>query len=128
MIRVSQREAKRMGLSDSRKTSRATAELTDRIVEQVELAGLPRPEREYRFDTGGRKWRFDLAWVGRMVAVECHGATWSAGRHTTGGGFEKDREKMNAAALQGWLVLEVTDRHIRNGMAIEWIEMALSRR
>ena len=53
-----------------------------------------------------RKWRFDLAWPAAMVAVEIHGSVWARGRHTRGGGFIRDREKINAAGILGWCVLE----------------------
>ena len=66
---------------------------------------LPDPVREYRFDEK-RKWRLDLAFPDVLVAVELHGATYARGRHTRGGGFAKDREKMNAAQVAGWIVLE----------------------
>jgi len=67
---------------------------------------LPNPETEYRFHPV-RRWRLDLAWPRYKVGVECHGQIWRSGRHTRGGGFKNDREKMNEAALHGWLVLEL---------------------
>lgn len=65
-------------------------------------AGLPAPVREFRFDAV-RRWRFDLAWPGARVAVELDGGEWlpHGGRHNT----DADREKLNAAAAQGWRVL-----------------------
>ena len=95
---------------------------------------LPAPEREYRFHPV-RRWRLDLAWTGEivrrestsadgcsdmkywldivpLVAVECHGGTYSGGRHTRGKGFENDREKMNEAQLAGFIVLEFTSQQI----------------
>jgi len=38
--------------------------------------------------------------------VELHGGTWTGGRHVRGDGFADDREKVNAAQLAGWTVLE----------------------
>ena len=72
--------------------------------------GVPVPEREYRFHPK-RKWLFDLAWPDVKLAIECHGNVWS-GRHTRGLGFTRDREKMNAATIAGWTVLELTSGHI----------------
>lgn len=66
---------------------------------------LPDPETEYRFHPV-RRWRLDISFPEYKVAVECHGGIWRGGRHTRGGGFKNDREKMNEAALLGWLVLE----------------------
>jgi hypothetical protein len=38
----------------------------------LEVRGLPRPEREWKFDAK-RRWRFDYAWFERMVALEVEG-------------------------------------------------------
>ena len=74
----------------------------------VVMFGLPEPVAEYRFHPE-RRWRFDYAWpeLG-AVAVELEGGTWVQGRHTRGGGFEKDCIKYNAAVLLGWRVLRFT--------------------
>ena len=65
-------------------------------------ADLPRGEREYRFHSV-RRWRFDWAWPAKRLAVEIDGGQWSprGGRHNS----DKDREKMNAAAVDGWRVV-----------------------
>lgn len=57
--------------------------------------------------------------------MEVQGATYSAGRHTRGAGYARDREKMNLAQLAGWRVLEVTPEQIRSGRAREWVALAL---
>jgi hypothetical protein len=70
---------------------------------------LPAPAREERFhDT--RRWRFDLAFVGALVAVECDGGQFVAGggRHNT----DADREKLNHAAALGWRVLRFSPQQI----------------
>lgn len=85
---------------------------------------LPEPEREYRFHTK-RRWRFDLAYPVKMLAVEIEGGVWSGGRHTTGAGFSADCEKYNEASLLGWRIIRVTGDHIENGAAIDWIRRAL---
>lgn len=80
---------------------------------------------EYRH---GRAWRFDFAWPAEKVAVECDGGTRTGGRHVRPLGFEKDAEKLNAAAIQGWLVLRFTQRAITSGQALHDIESALKER
>ena len=86
--------------------------------------GLPAPEREHKFHPT-RRWRFDFAWPDKGVAVEVDGGTWGAkSRHTTGAGYEKDCEKLNAAALGGWLVLRYTTTMIQAG-AVNAIAEAL---
>jgi hypothetical protein len=73
----------------------------------LEVRGLPRPEREWKFEAK-RRWRFDYAWPERMVALEVEGGVWTGGRHTRGAGFLKDLEKYNRAAVLGWRLLRVT--------------------
>jgi len=73
----------------------------------LEVRGLPRPEREWKFDAK-RRWRFDYAWAQQMIALEVEGGVWTGGRHTRGAGFLKDIEKYNRAAALGWRLLRVT--------------------
>lgn len=73
--------------------------------------GGPKLEREHAFETG-RKWRFDFAHPETNIAIEIEGGIWSKGRHVTPGGFIKDCEKYNTAALRGWLVFRLTDKQI----------------
>lgn len=89
-------------------------------------AGLPKPEREYRFDAV-RRFRFDFAWPAHAVAAEVDGATWTGGRHVRGSGVERDSEKYSLAAVQGWKVIRVTGRMVKNGEALAFIEAALKR-
>lgn len=69
-------------------------------------AGLPAPVFEYRFHPV-RRWRFDVAWPDRMVALEIEGGVFTGGRHTRGKGYSADMEKYNEAAARGWTVLRV---------------------
>jgi very-short-patch-repair endonuclease len=94
----------------------------ENILEQhIQLSGLPKPAREYRFHPK-RRWRFDFAWQLWKVAVEVDGGIYSRGRHVRGSGFERDIEKRNAAVLAGWRVLHFTSRHIKSGIAVKTIE------
>lgn len=69
---------------------------------------LPDPDTEYQFHPD-RKWRFDFAWPDKKLAVEINGGQWQQGRHTRAGkGYENDLEKMNAAQLAGYTVLQFT--------------------
>ena len=77
------------------------------LLRALEVRGLPRPEREWKFDAK-RRWRFDYAWPERMIALEVEGGVWTGGRHTRGAGFVKDIEKYNRAAVLGWRLLRVT--------------------
>lgn len=118
-----------------------------RLLEQIQLVGLPTPRKEYSFHPE-RRWRFDVAWVSIRLAVEvdggihgrpvtCHncGQTvkrrlkngrWmvvrEGGRHNTGSGFEADAEKLNEAVMHGWAVLRATSKSIEDGSAVRLIE------
>jgi very-short-patch-repair endonuclease len=74
-----------------------------------------KPIREYEFFPG-RRWRFDFAFVenGKKIAVEIEGR----GRHQSFGGFDKDCEKYNTAAIMGWFVLRYTPEMVMRGDAI----------
>lgn len=78
--------------------------------------GGPELEAEYRFHPA-RRWRFDLAHPAARVAIELDGGTWVRGRHTSGLGFSKDCEKLNAAARLGWLVFRFTVDMLRKDPA-----------
>lgn len=91
------------------------------LAAQIEDAGLPTPEREYRFDSK-RRWRFDFCFVAQKLAVECEGGIHSRGRHVRAAGFEADCEKYNAAAMLGYRVLRFTASQIESGEAIRAIK------
>lgn len=86
-------------------------------------------ETEFRF-APPRRWRFDWAipHPDYRIAVEYHGGIFAGGRHTRGLGFQADREKMNQAAIDGWIVLEITEEMVRSGKAHQMIEQAIESR
>ena len=92
------------------------------LAAQLETAGLPRPEREWRFHET-RRWRFDFSFphMRPPLAIEVEGGVWSRGRHVRGKGFEGDLEKYNAATLLGWRILRFTGDQVRDGRAIATI-------
>lgn len=92
---------------------------------QLRALKLPAPEREYRF-APPRRWRFDLCYPDRALAIECEGGTWSGGRHTRGAGYAKDLEKYNQAVVMGWRVLRYTTDQIVSGAAVAQIAEALA--
>lgn len=85
------------------------------------------PVREFVIAETGRKWRYDIAFPEKKVAVEVHGGVWSDGRHTRGKGFIEDRQKMNAAQMAGWRCLEFTTDCLdkRLGAVVDQIKEAL---
>ena len=73
--------------------------------------------REHRFCE--RKFRFDFAFVDEKIAIECDGGTHLIktksgqlvpGRHSS----DKDYEKRNIAAINGWKMLAFTSKQIKN--------------
>lgn len=91
---------------------------------QIKVAGLPRPDLEVRFHPV-RRWRFDLAWADRKVAIEIDGGGFVLGRHSRGKGMEADCEKYCEAMVLGWRVLRVTPRQVQTGQALKWIQQVL---
>jgi very-short-patch-repair endonuclease len=79
---------------------------------------------EHRFHPQ-RKWRFDVALPAEKLAIEIDGGTWIGGRHTSGAGYEKDCEKLNAAVIEGWRVLRFTSGMVRDGRAMNAINKAM---
>lgn len=84
------------------------------FVALMEEWGIPSFCSEYKF-WKDRNWKFDYAFPEFKVAVEFEGGSWTGGRHTTGTGFQKDAEKYNHAASEGWLVLRATTTVIMTG-------------
>ena len=115
-------------------TAPRASEAEELFLFHVKMAALPLPVREHRFSQTGRKWRFDFAWLERKLAVEIEGLTHATvdqqgkkrlGRHQTIKGFTGDCEKYNQAALEGWMVLHFTPRHVKNGYAMITLKNAL---
>lgn len=91
---------------------------------QIRAAGLSPPVPQMR-PIAGRKFRADFGWPGARLLVEVQGGIWTLGRHNRGSGYEQDCARLNELTLAGWRVLYVTERHIREGDALRWIERAL---
>lgn len=91
---------------------------------QCTLIGLPEPQREFRFHPT-RRWRFDLAWPDKSIAVEIDGAIFVQGRHTRGVGVERDMEKLNEAIVCGWRVLRFSTGMVKDGRALATLERLL---
>jgi len=111
-------------ISDGKFASHLELEMYLMIKDAGFLGGM---EREFKFHAT-RRWRFDFAWPSVKLAVEVQGGIWLGGRgaHTSAKGRERDCEKSNEAALDGWRVIQVTSTHIKNGTAIQLIERGLA--
>ena len=73
--------------------------------------GLPEPVAEFRFHPT-RRWRFDWALVEQKVALEVQGGLFVQGRHARGAALLKEFEKLNTAAVMGWVVVFVTPQSL----------------
>jgi very-short-patch-repair endonuclease len=103
----------------------AQPEAVRHLLTRIRQTGLPEPETEYQFMVR-RKFRFDIAWPSRRIAVEVDGGTWSGGRHVQGRGYENDCIKINAATEQGWRVFRYTTGLVLCDEAIIQLERVLT--
>ncbi len=90
------------------------------LLAQMELARLPAASPEFVFHPV-RKWRLDLAYPDRRLAVEIDGAV-----HRIKGMFFRDIDKHQALFFEGWRLLRVTTAQVRNGEAVRLVERALA--
>lgn len=60
-----------------------------------------------------RRWRFDAAIVGKKIAIEYNGIMSNKSRHTTITGYTGDMDKLNAAQILGWIVLQYTPLNLK---------------
>lgn len=93
-------------------------------------SGIPAPSPEFKFAMHlGRRWRFDWAWPEPRVALEIDGGVFlpGGGRHTRGAGYRRDAEKLNEAAIAGWVVLHVLPEQLSTH-ALDLVRRALDYR
>ncbi len=102
-----------------------TVDEADTLAQLLRWQGIDGFVREYRF-APPRRWRFDLAFSDRLLAVEVDGGGYVSGRHSRGRGIEDDAEKQSHAAMAGWRVVRCTPGQVRDGLALEWIIRALA--
>jgi hypothetical protein len=91
------------------------------IVAYLTSCGLPEPVLEYRFHPE-RRWRFDIAWPDKKIAIEIQGGVWTHGKHSRGKGQINDMKKLNAAQAMGWKVFQVTPALFLKHYMIELLE------
>lgn len=84
-------------------------------------------ERQYRFHPT-RMWRFDFAIPSIKLGIEIDGGTWMAkSGHTTGRGYQRDREKDQQAIHHGWTVLRFTAKDVKKLVAIKEVRHFIGR-
>ena len=100
------------------------SDLESLVALHIRANELPEPEREFRF-ARPRRWQFDFAWPGLMLALAVEGGVYSGGRHTPGSGFTGACAQYNEALIRGWRVLRVTGEPVDSGAALDWVRRAL---
>jgi very-short-patch-repair endonuclease len=78
--------------------------LETRVLRLIAQAGLPLPKQQHRVVIDGRRYRIDLAYPERLVAIECDGFTW----HSQRSDWDRDRRRQNDLVALGWRVLRIT--------------------
>ena len=99
----------------------------ERMVRSLVIdAGLPVPESQHPIlDLGGRfVAEVDLAWPDQLVAVELQSKRF----HLNHVAFERDKQRLNAARLLGWNILEYTWAFFRTRPEVLLGQLALALR
>lgn len=103
---------------------------------QLEAAGLPAPEREFKF-WKGRNFAFDYAWPEQLLALEKEGGLYGRGKpcpvchrkapgaHSSIQRLLSDREKYNKANWRGWMLIRALPEEFENGRAVNMVEFSL---
>jgi len=85
------------------------SELESRFLAFAQTAGLPRPDVNAHLFAGGRWLECDCLWRAKRVAVELDGRA----AHATARAFERDRARDRAMHADGWRVVRITWRQLR---------------
>jgi len=120
---VSPAQLRELQNGKSAATIQRSSKLEELFAQQIALAGLPEPTREYRF-AADRRFRFDFAWPEHKIALEIQGGYYSGGRHNRDP--IADTKKANFAGLRGWTMLFAKPDEVRNGTTLNEISKALS--
>lgn len=86
------------------------SELEERFVVLIDAHGLPRPRLNADLAIRGRFIEIDCLWEAQRLVVELDGRA----SHGTRRAFEKDRERDRLLMAEGWRVVRVTWRQLRD--------------
>ena len=128
--------AKNSGKHSKKPRAKSTkrTEIEDGLALQLDLAGI-QYIREYKA-IPGRKFKWDFCfpsdcWMmglpSSSILLEVQGGIWVQGGHSTGTGIERDMEKLNLATVNGFRVLQVGKKHVKNGEALRWVQEAVKK-
>ena len=97
----------------------------DQLWRDIRAAHLPEPARQYLFHPT-RRYRADFCYPPERLLIEVDGGIWLAkGGHTTGTGYQRDRERDCEAVALGYIVLRVTPAMVQSGAALRYVETTL---
>jgi hypothetical protein len=85
-------------------------ELEARFVAVLAGTDLPRPQRNVDLAVGDRFFEIDCLWREQRLAVELDGRA----THRTARAFERDREKDRLLLVDGWHMVRITWRQLRD--------------
>lgn len=133
VIRLTDAEAKRLGIpSDAKKSSqtarpprrKASGKLPQQKLYESCKILWPDCEEEFTGVVPGRKFRIDIAFPSHKLATEIDGWEWH-GKHK--GDFQRDRERQNLLSIQGWTILRFTAKDIHQDLpkVLETIQRCL---
>jgi very-short-patch-repair endonuclease len=101
-------------LSDDAALSGITRnEFEERFAQLIDAHGLPRPRFNADLAVRGRFFEVDCLWTSARLVVELDGG----GVHRTRRAFESDRERDRRLLAEGWRVMRVTWRQLRDAEA-----------
>ncbi|HEY1087719.1 MAG TPA: DUF559 domain-containing protein [Archangium sp.] len=80
------------------------SELEEIVDDVIEMAGLPKPEKQHVVKVRGRVRRIDFLYRAQRVIIEAEGYAW----HSDVISFEKDRQRRNSLTAAGYVVLQWT--------------------
>lgn len=122
-IRLSEAEAQRLGLiaSSSKATvkrglpagvgqKRSKTKTPQRVLFECCQVYWPKSVEEFEGAIPGRKFRIDIAFPEKKIAIELDGHE----AHSFKDKFQRDRERQNLLTLHGWLILRFTAKDVRD--------------
>ncbi len=80
------------------------SDLEVRVLRELVLLGVPRPEQNVVVEAGGRVFVLDLVWLAIKVAVEVDGFAY----HSSRSSFDHDRQRDLLLKRDGWEILRVS--------------------
>lgn len=108
-----------------------TSDLEHSLYFELRRNGLKGWVAEHRFKgmNGKRRYRFDVAWPEKKIAIDVQGGLYLKGRRAHGSPEQMKRDSMKQAEanLCGWIFIAVTPEMMKDGSAVELVKKALER-